>query len=126
MKKLTFHLLSRLLLILTAAGLVACGSADSEGNAFLGQPSSQLLASLGTPSLRAPDGQGGEIWTYIKQTNGFGISAGGMRGSSGYGTAGGPTSSSTAGGSNSLGYASRQEFFIDSSGTVSKYRSRGL
>ena len=125
MKKLTLHLLSRFVLILTAAGLAACGSAESEGNAFLGQPSSQLLASLGTPSLRAPDGQGGEIWTYIKQTDGFGISAGGMRGSSGYATAGGPSSGS-ANNSNSLGYASRQEFFIDSTGTVSKYRSRGL
>lgn len=125
MKKLTLQLLSRLFLLIAAAGLVSCGSADSDGNAFLGQPSSQLLSSLGTPSLRAPDGQGGEIWTYIKQTDGFGISAGGMRGSSGYGAVGGP-SSGTGGSSNSLGYSSCREFLIDSSGNVYKYRSRGL
>ena len=125
MKKLTFRLFSRLVLVFAIAGLAACAGVDSDGNAYLGQPSSRLLSSLGTPSLRAPDGQGGEIWTYIQQTDGFGVNVGGVRGTSGYGAVGGPSAGSSDS-LNSPGFSSRREFHIDSAGVVYRYRSRGF
>jgi hypothetical protein len=70
------------------------------------------------PRVRIPEGQGGQIWTYIEETQGM-QSAPMSRGSlQGYG--GGSTARSA--GFTSTGFTSRKEFFIDSSGTIYKYR----
>jgi hypothetical protein len=107
-----------LLSLFVLAIIPACSSSDAGMEAFVGQPSSELLARLGPPRLRIPEGQGGQIWTYIEETQGM-QSAPMSRGSlQGYG--GG--SAARSAGSTSTGFTSRKEFFIDSSGTIYKYR----
>ncbi len=43
-----------------------CVSTESEMARFVGRPSSSLVAKLGQPQLKKPDGQGGEIWAWTK------------------------------------------------------------
>jgi hypothetical protein len=113
----SFSLLIFLSLFVLAI-IPGCSSPDAGMEAFVGQPSSELLARLGPPRLRIPEGQGGQIWTYIEETQGM-QSAPMSRGSlQGYG--GGSTARSA--GFTSTGFTSRKEFFIDSSGTIYKYR----
>lgn len=109
----------RLLYLCVLAFITGCASPDAGMNAFVGQPSSELLARLGPPRLRIPEGQGGQIWTYIEENQAVMQSAPMSRGSlQGYG--GGSTARSAA--FTSSGFTSRKEFFIDASGTIYKYR----
>lgn len=103
--------------------LASCAINDREDDAFLGQPSARLLASLGTPQLRAPDGNGGEIWTYIEQRGGATAPAGGGALSARQ-SAGplGPGSGTMV----SSGFTAKREFLIDSSGNVYRHRTKGL
>ncbi len=103
--------------------LSGCSSTDAEMRAFVGQPSSQLLAQLGTPKLRAPDGHGGEIWSYLDESEGMSpaLSGPGYQGSAGgFGT--GPSAQRPA---SVAHFTVRREFLIDSHGVVYQYRHRG-
>ncbi|MBX7209442.1 MAG: hypothetical protein K1X78_14085 [Verrucomicrobiaceae bacterium] len=113
-----------LALALPLIGAASCSSTSEEMRAFVGQPSSVLLAQLGTPQLRAPDGHGGQIWSYIDETQGAtpGMPGGAMPGA--VGTLG-SGSLTPAASSASQGFVSRREFFIDGSGVVTQCRGRG-
>ena len=108
---------------LALLSLAGCTINNREDDAFLGQPSAQLLASLGTPQLRAPDGSGGEVWTYIEQRGGATAPAGGGALSARQ-SAGplGPGSGTMV----SSGFTAKREFLIDSSGNVYRHRTKGL
>jgi hypothetical protein len=98
-----------------------CASSDAGMEAFVGQPSSELLARFGPPRLRIPEGQGGQIWTYIEDSPAA-MQSGPMNMGSLQSYGGGSTARTAA--FTSTGFTSRKEFFIDASGTIYKYRGR--
>lgn len=123
MKHPAILLRSAIAFILPLVLLSACSSTDADMKTFIGQPSSVLLAQLGTPKLRAPDGKGGEIWTYLEESEGFapgmaGLNSQGPRNNVGGGSLSQPVQTGN-------GFTARREFLIDSHGVVFQYRSRG-
>lgn len=100
--------------------LAACTSTDAGMNAFVGQPSSELLARLGPPRLRAPGENGGQIWTYEEQGHAMQPMTP---------IPGSLTSPSTIGSQTSAlaspGFTTKREFYIDASGTIYKYQGKG-
>lgn len=90
---------------------------------YVGQPSSLLLAQLGTPKLRAPDGKGGEIWTYLDESDGFAPGMAGLNSQGPRNNLGGGALSQPA--QTGHGFTARREFLIDSKGVIFQYRSRG-
>ena len=100
--------------------LPGCSSSDADMNAYVGQPSSVLLARLGTPKLRAPGENGGQIWTYIEESR-ISQAAPAMPGSFTGGAGVAPPASSLS--SPVINY--RREFFIDSSGVIYRFQSKG-
>ena len=104
--------------LFSLALLSGCASNDDEMNAFVGQPSSELLARLGPPKLRVPVDQGGQIWTYVDEAQP--MIAGVQPHPAAFG--GSPAGTTVP---VSSGFTSRREFFIDAGGTIYKYRGKG-
>lgn len=121
MKSLTLLSFPVLVGLFVLVVLASCVSSDAEMNAFVGQSSSTLLSRLGPPKLRIPEGQGGQIWTYVdeRQSN---APIGAMHTGSinGYGGGSAPRPSSLS----STQFSSSREFYIDASGTIYKYRGK--
>ena len=110
--------------LLALALLTSCASSGGDMNAFVGQPSSELLARLGPPKLRIPQEQGGQVWTYVEataSTSAVRMSHPGAFNSSGSGS--GPSAHASA--LDNPAFTSRREFFIDASGMIYKYRGKG-
>lgn len=105
--------------------LAGCAINDRDDDAFVGQPSAQLLSSLGVPQLRAPDGNGGEVWSYIEQRGVAGAPVGGGA-LSGNMYGGGPLGPSASGVGMNQSFTAKREFFIDSSGNVYRHRTKGM
>lgn len=99
--------------------LTSCGTSDAGLKAFVGQPSSELLARLGTPRLRVPSENGGQIWIYEEEPN-PNQTGPMMPGSLNNPSAASPRSSALS----APVFGSKKEFFIDASGTIYKYQGK--
>ena len=120
MKPPTSLLLSAIAAAFIFVMLTGCSSPDSSMNAFVGQPSSELLARLGTPRLRAPGENGGQVWTYVdegRMVQPVPMAQGSFAGAAGAGGAGRQSSALA-----SSAFSSRREFYIDSSGMIYKFK----
>ena len=109
--------------VLPLVMLAACSSREAEMKTFIGQPSSVLLAQLGTPKLRVPDGKGGETWTYLDESEGIAPGMGGLNSQGPRNNLGGGAMAQSA--TTGHGFTARREFLIDSHGVIFQYRSRG-
>lgn len=106
--------------LLCLASLAACTSTDAGMRAFVGQPSSELLARLGPPRLRAPGENGGQIWTYEEESRVM------QPMSPIPGTLNSPSNiGSQTSALASPGFTTKREFYIDAGGTIYKYRGKG-
>ena len=115
-------LLSVVVSLFGSVALTSCASSDAEMSAFVGQPSSELLARLGPPRLRAPGENGGQVWTYEEESRGAAAQSGpSFPGTMNNGVGG--SSSRTSALSNPA-FSSKKVFYIDSSGTIINYRGR--
>lgn len=128
---------------LAAVTLAGCLGPGHEMKSLLGRPSADLIARWGPPSQKAPDGSGGEVWTYFVQRqwttpgqadttiSGTGHSSGNI-----YGTPYGATYSgdvdlqgnatTTWTPAQTHGYTGHRTFFINAEGMIYRYGWRGL
>lgn len=107
--------------LLALVFLTSCASEGGDMKAFVGQPSSELIARLGPPKLRIPEGQGGQIWTYVDQRVGPGAARVPYPGALNSSAAGAGAASHTSALDNPA-FTSKKEFYIDASGMIYKYR----
>jgi hypothetical protein len=106
--------------------LIGCTSIDDRMKSYLGANKNELLSNWGVPQNIMPDGNGGEIWSYIKsgQTTTHGMGTTNTYGSAqaiGSNAYYQGTSYSTSTPSYTTTWTRTCSFFIDSTGTIYKY-----
>ena len=125
-------------ILMVFLGLTSCTSIDSVMKSYLGANKQDLLVNWGAPQNTMSDGNGGEIWIYIKsgqsttpgfsQTNSFGTAnTFGNINTNRYGstyqgnTFYNGTSYTTSSATHTTTWTRTCSFFIDSTGTIYKY-----